>query len=137
MVNARTKFSSQEKREFFRLDFEKGLKFTVVNSAKGQKAATGASLVAEPALERAKTKNISSSGILFQMNNKPPKLSSIVLMQLDIRTLKICQEIEKRALILEQGVVGRVVRVEESGNSKNRYDVGVCFLTEKEKSNVL
>ena len=47
-------------------------------------------------------------------------------MNLDMRTLKICQEIESKALIFNNGVLGKVVRVEEE--SDNAYDVGVCFL---------
>ena len=52
-------------------------------------------------------------------------------MNLDIRTLKICKEIEERALVLNNGLLGRVVRVEED---KNGYSVGVCFLTQEERN---
>lgn len=83
---------------------------------------------------RAISQNISQSGILFQTDNNPPQLSSILWMNLDIRTLSICKEIEKRALILNNGVLGRVVRVEEDSDNSNRYDVGVCFLTEEQKN---
>ena len=51
-------------------------------------------------------------------------------MDLDLRTLKICREIEDRALIVNNGLVGKVVRVEEG---EKNYDIGVCFLTQEEK----
>jgi c-di-GMP-binding flagellar brake protein YcgR len=104
--------TSMEKREFFRLDYEKPLKF---KSAKSDETI------------KAKSQNISASGILFSTQKNPPKLSSILWMDLDIRTLKICQEIENRALMVNNGLVGRVVRVEEEGGT---YNVGVCFLTQ-------
>ena len=55
-------------------------------------------------------------------------------MSLDIRTLKICQEIEKRAIILNDGLLGRVVRVEEDIKNTKVYDVGVCFLTQDQRN---
>ena len=45
-----------------------------------------------------------------------------------------CKEIEKRALIFNNGLLGRVVRVEEDAKDSNRYDVGVCFLTQEQKN---
>jgi len=50
-----------------------------------------------------------------------------------MRTLKICQEIESRALIFNKGVLGKVVRVEEDTQRNNTYDVGVCFLRKDQK----
>ena len=78
-------------------------------------------------------RNISQSGILFQTEQEPPQLSSIVWLNLDIRTLKICQEIESRALIFNNGILGKVVRVEEDLDAANAYDVGVCFLKKDQR----
>lgn len=83
--------------------------------------------------EEGSTRNISQSGILFQTENRPPQLSSILWMSLDMRTLKICQEIEAKALIFNNGVLGKVVRVEEDTDNNNTYDVGVCFLRKDQK----
>ena len=107
-----------ERREFFRLNFKTPLKF----KAYSEKGSVGSS------------RNISQSGILFQ-TEEAPKLSSLLWLNLDIRTLKICQEIEARALVINSGLVGKVVRVEEDPNSDNAYDVGVCFVKKDEQAN--
>ncbi len=109
----------KDRREFFRVPFRNPLKY----KAYSEKQAT------------ATTENISQSGILFQ-TEEAPKLSSVLWLSLDIRTLKICQEIEARALIFNNGVLGRVVRVEEDSNSGKGYDVGVCFLKKDQRNTV-
>lgn len=116
--------SAQDRREFFRINFSTPLNFKSYSRlvSDSSQAAEGIS------------QNISQSGVLFQIEDNPPQLSSIVWMNLDIRTLSICKEIEKRALILNNGLLGRVVRVEEDAKDSNRYDVGVCFLTQEQKN---
>ena len=115
---------AQERREFFRIHFSTPLNFK------------GYSRLAldSPEAAQGTSQNISQSGVLFQIEDNPPQLSSIVWMNLDIRTLSICKEIEKRALILNNGLFGRVVRVEEDAKDSHRYDVGVCFLTQEQKN---
>lgn len=106
----------QNRREFFRLKFSAPVRFKSYPKTPQESGVS---------------QNISQSGILFQTSENPPQLSSLLWMDLDLRTLNICQEIENRALILHNGVVGKVVRVEE--NQRN-YDIGVCFLTQEEKN---
>ncbi len=108
----------QERREYFRLKFNTPLQFKAYDTTS---AIPGS------------TRNISQSGILFQTEQAPPKLSSIVWMNLDMRTLKICQEIESKALIFNNGVLGKVVRVEEDADNNNAYDIGVIFLNKSDK----
>src|SRR3989338_5479488 len=115
----------QERREFFRLKFETPVQFKSYSTVKNQKG--------NAPLEKGLSQNISQSGILFQTNDTPPQLSSILWMRVDIRTLKICQEIERRAIIFKDGLLGRVVRVEEDAKQQNIYDVGVCFLTQDQR----
>lgn len=117
----------QERREFFRLNFSTPLQFKSY-SAEKVTAKTGESA------GRGTSENLSQSGILFNTKNHPPQLSSIVWLNLDMRTLQICREIESRALILNNGVLGRVVRVEEDTAHQNTFDVGVCFLTKEQKN---
>lgn len=107
---------TQNRREFFRLKISTPLRFKSYPSSVQDKGVA---------------QNISESGILFQTPENPPQISSLLWMDLDLRTLKICQEIENRALILNNGVVGKVVRVEEG---QRNYDVGVCFLTQEQKN---
>ncbi len=117
-----------ERREFFRLNFTTPLNYKSYSGTRSKTSQISKSSA------RAVSQNISQSGILFQTENKPPQLSSIVWMSLDFRTLSICKEIEKRALIFNDGVLGRVVRVEEDTNDSNLYDIGVCFLKEEQKN---
>ena len=115
----------QERREFFRLDYKSPLEFRSYSPKTLEKNIPATKAVSE---------NVSQSGVLFQIENTPPNVSSILWMNLDIRTLKICKEIEQRALIFNNGILGRVVRVEEDPKNLNVYNVGVCFLTQDLKS---
>ena len=115
--------STQERRDFFRLKFDRPVQFKAYPSRDGAQIA-----------QKAATKDISSAGILFQTNNRPPELSSILWLNLDYRMLNICQEIDRRALILNDGIVGRVVRVEENPEDSSAYDIGVCFLTKDQSA---
>lgn len=121
--------SGSERREFFRLNFTSPLEF-ISFSAK-QSAPKGPSS-AQPS-SKGTSQNVSQSGVLFQTEKNPPQLSSLLWMDLDLRTLNICQEIERKALLLNHGLVGRVVRVEEDPGNNRRYDVGVCFLTQDQR----
>ncbi len=116
----------QERREFFRLKFETPVQFKSYSTAKERAKQT-------PLSAKGVSQNISQTGILFQTNATPPQLSSILWMHLDLRTLKICQEIEKRAIIFNDGLLGKVVRVEEDAKNHSLYDIGVCFLTQDQK----
>ena len=121
-------YNETERREFFRLNYKAPVRFKFYDTGtgKGSTKLDGKSLNGE-------SKNISQNGILFQTEQDPPQLSSIVWMSLDMRTLKICQEIESRALIFDHGVMGKVVRVEEDSKRVNTYDIGVCFLRKDQR----
>ncbi len=114
----------QNKREFFRVNIDTPLEF-INFTARGQEHQ-------KAALVQGTSKNISQSGLLFHTEAKPPKISSIIWMNLDMRMVKICQEIEKRALLFNDGLLGRVVRVEEDVDG-GVFDVGVCFLTKDQE----
>ena len=120
-------YTDSERREFFRLNYKTPIRFKSYEAKELQKTAK---LVGP--LDGT-TRNISQNGVLFQTEENPPQLSSIVWMNLDMRTLKICQEIEAKALIFNNGVLGKVVRVEEDTNNNNTYDIGVCFLRKDQK----
>ncbi|MCG3176000.1 MAG: hypothetical protein MOGMAGMI_00938 [Candidatus Omnitrophica bacterium] len=114
-----------ERREFLRLSFKTPVRFKTYAPESGP----------SNRVAQATSKNISQSGILFQTQaDVPPQVSSILWMDLDIRTLRICQEIEDRALVLGNGLLGKVVRIEEDPSSSGTYDVGVCFLTQDQKA---
>ena len=108
----------EERRKFFRVNFKRPLEYRSFDD-KNRTHAT--------------CQNVSQTGILFQTEHAP-QMSSILWMGLDIRTLGICKEIEKRALIFNEGLVGKVVRVEEDSTKDNVYDVGVCFITQDQRN---
>lgn len=112
------------KREFHRISIDQPVEFINFTSRGQEHQRT--------ALLQGTSKNISESGLLFYTEAKPPRISSIIWMNLDLNTIQICQEIENRALFFNNGVVGRVVRVEEDVHN-NVYDVGVCFVTKNQQ----
>ena len=120
-------YGETERREFFRLNYKTPIRFKSYELKDLQKTAKLAGSL------EGTTRNISQNGVLFQTEDSPPQLSSIVWMNLDLRTLKICQEIESKALIFNNGVLGKVVRVEEDTDGGNTYDVGVCFLRKEQR----
>ena len=113
-------YTDRERREFFRLNYTQPLQYKISDSKNAAAASASA-------------KNISQTGILFRTEDSPPQISSLLWLNVDIRTLKICQEIESKALIFNNGVLGKVVRVEEDTKHGNTYDVGVCFLRKDQK----
>ena len=122
----------QERREFFRLKFDVPLRFRAYRLPSKSGTAAQAVKPNGRALANGTSQNISRSGILFRTAKTPPQLSSILWMNLDLRTLKICREIEQNALIFNRGLLGKVVRVEEA--TSDGYQIGVCFLTEDQKN---
>lgn len=115
-------YEGKERREFFRYKHEKPVQYKVLDTSSDKDASAK--------FMDAISKNLSISGVLFT-SNYLPKISSILVLDLDYRTSRICQEIEKRALMVGDKMVGKVVRIEESGNGL--YDVGVAFVKKSDK----
>lgn len=110
-------FSGRERREYLRYRCDKPVKYSAINAAKGK----GSDLV------EAMSKNLSASGILFATEkDRVPKIGDVIVMDLDFRTLSICNEVEELALILEDKLIGRVARLED--NNDGTFDVGVAFV---------
>lgn len=81
-------------------------------------------------LIHAVSRNLSGSGMLFSTTEVPP-LSTLLVLNLDCRTARVCEEIEKNALIVNNRVMGKVVRIEERGDGV--YDVGVAFVATSDR----
>ena len=113
-------YSGSEKREFFRYRHEKPAVFKEITDS-------GHAAVSD--LAKAVTKDLSASGMLFT-SEYPPRLSSIIVLDVDYRTSRICEEIESRALILNNKLLGKVVRIEDNDNGS--YDIGVAFIKKSE-----
>ena len=55
----------------------------------------------------------------------------ILWLAFDRDTLTICQDMEKSSLVYQNGIIGKVVRVEPKED--NTYKVGINFITREEK----
>jgi len=75
------------------------------------------------------SKNLSASGMLFITNAQEniPKVLNILAFELDYRTVSICQDIENRAVIINNKLLGKVMRVEDNGDGT--FGIGVAFVT--------
>jgi len=110
----------KERRRFLRYGFKKRLHYSIVSSPKDE-----APIVS---FIKAVSKNLSASGILFITDpTSVPDVSSLVILDLDYKTARICKEIDRRALIKNNKLLGRVVRIEE--NEDGTCGVGVAFIT--------
>ena len=110
-----------DKREFLRHRCDKPVNFKILLSPKDKghlsESISGIS------------KDLSASGILFA-SSKLPEIASIIALDLDYRTTNICREIEGEALIINNRLIGKVVRIEE--NDDGTHDIGVAFLKKSE-----
>ncbi len=114
------KHAEKERREFLRYGFKKWLHYSLVSSPKDKSPI--------PPFIKAVSKNLSASGILFITDSvNVPDVSSLVILDLDYKTARICKEIENRALISNNKLFGRVVRIED--NEDGTCGVGVAFIT--------
>ncbi len=115
-------YTGNEKREFLRYDYDKPIHYSTVSTSKDRKPISQ--------FVKAVSKNLSASGILFTTKDVP-QISSLLLLNLDYRTASICKEIEDRVLIVNNKLLGKVVRVED--NKDDLWDVGVAFVTKSER----
>lgn len=112
-------YKGKERRDFIRLDYSSPLAFKVCKKNTVSKLLEGY------------TSDISQSGVLCNVREKVKK-GDILWLSFDKSTLNICEEIEKRALIYQSGVIGRVARVKPKNS--NSFDVGVRFITREEEN---
>lgn len=109
-------YKSGEKREFLRHAHEKPVHYKILDLNRNPQKT--------PQLVDAVSKNLSASGILFS-SKKMPDISSLLMLDLDYRITRICKEIEENALIVDNKLFGKVVRIEDNGSG---YDIGVAFI---------
>ena len=111
-------FTGTDRREFMRLDCSSPLAYKVCKQETLTKLLEGY------------TVNVSQAGLLCTLNDKV-KLEDVLWLSFDKSVLFTCEQIEKRSLIYQSGVIGRVVRIDDRDNGT--FDVGVRFLTREEK----
>jgi len=112
-------YKGPERRQFLRLDFMTPLNYKVCKKKTISMLLDGY------------TSNVSQAGLLCNINDKV-KIDDIVWLSFDRATLSICEELEKRVLIYQNGIVGKVVRV--MPKKAETFDVGIQFLTREEKN---
>ncbi|MFA5090400.1 MAG: PilZ domain-containing protein [Candidatus Omnitrophota bacterium] len=77
------------------------------------------------------TANISEAGILCNIDEKV-NVGDVLWLSFDRGTLTICEELERRSLIYQNGVIGKVARLQD--NKNGTYNVGIQFITREEKN---
>lgn len=115
-------YRGEERRKFLRCNYEQFFNYNTVNLSTDKKFMS--------LLVHAVTRNLSGSGMLFS-TAEVPQLSSLLVLSLDYRTARVCEEIERNALIVNDRVLGKVVRIEEKGDGV--YDVGIAFVTKSDR----
>ena len=112
-------YTGKERREFVRHDYKKPIHCRTIKSLDGKKSFL-------PLINGA-VKNLSAAGILFIVDSENvPKISNLLLLELEYQTANICKEIESRALIAHNKFLGKVVRIEN--NIDGTFDVGVALI---------
>ena len=76
------------------------------------------------------TKNVSKDGLQCSINEQVP-VGSTLWLKLDRDTLVLCEEIDKRAVILQQGILGQVIWI--APVREHQFDIGLQFLIREEK----
>jgi hypothetical protein len=112
-------YKGKERRQFIRLPYRTPLKYKICKEETIKKIMYGY------------TQNISQSGLLCDIK-EPVPINSVLWLALDMGALSICSEIEKRSIILQHGILGRVVRTYQKKDGT--FDVGIRFLTREEPS---
>lgn len=111
-------YKGQERRQFVRLDYTTPLAYKVCKKETISKLLQGY------------TANISQTGLLCNITEKVKK-GDILWISFDRAALYICADIEKRSLIYQNGIIGKVARTELK--SDGTYNVGIQFITREEK----
>jgi len=112
-------YSGQERRDFTRLDYKTPLAYKVCRQETINKLLQGY------------TQDISRSGLLCNIKDRVNK-DDILWLSFDRSTLNIFEEIERRSLIYQSGIIAKVVRIESRND--DTFNVGVQFITREEKN---
>ncbi|MCX5710455.1 MAG: PilZ domain-containing protein [Candidatus Omnitrophica bacterium] len=112
-------YSGAERREFVRIEYATPLAYKVCRKETVSKLLQGY------------TSDVSQSGLLCKIGEKVNK-DDIIWLSFDRAVLGICEEIEKRVFIYQNGIIGKVARVDTL--TPGTFDVGVHFIIREEKN---
>lgn len=76
------------------------------------------------------TQDISKDGLRCTISQEVP-VGCTLWIQLDTDALTLCEELERNAVILQHGILGKVIWLEKE--RENNYEVGLQFVTRQEK----
>ena len=108
-----------ERRDFMRLDYKAPLAYKVCREETINKLLQGY------------TADISQSGLLCNIKDRVNE-NDILWLSFDRNTLNVFEDIERRSLIYQNGIIGKVVRIEPRNDDS--YNIGVKFITREEKN---
>jgi len=111
-------YNGSERREFARLDYVTPLMFKVCRKEVLDKLLEGY------------TSDVSQAGLLCNIK-EDVKQDDILWLSFDRATLNICEELDRRSLIYQNGIISKVVRIEPQEDGT--YNVGVQFIIREEK----
>jgi len=118
-------YNGLERREFARLPYSRPLAYKVCKQETLSKLLQGY------------TVNVSQAGLLCNIKDKV-SLEDILWLSFDKSILIFCSEMERKSLIYQNGVIGKVARVAQ--NENQTYDIGIKFITrvesESEEENI-
>ncbi|MBU1124609.1 MAG: PilZ domain-containing protein [Candidatus Omnitrophica bacterium] len=114
-----TTYQDTEKREFERQKFVTPLSCKVCKKETISKILEGY------------TSDISQSGLSCSIQEKVNP-DDILWLSFDRATLNICEELEKKLLIYQNGIIAKVIRINPLADLS--FEVGVSFITREEKN---
>ena len=112
-------YKGEERRNFMRLDYRTPLAYKVCREETIEKLLQGY------------TTDISQSGLLCNIKDRVNQ-DDILWLSFQRSTLNILEKIERRCVIYQNGIIGKVVRIEQRND--DTYNVGVQFITREEKN---
>lgn len=118
-MKKQTDYKGSERRKFVRLNYLTPLAYKVCKKSTITKLLNGY------------TSNISQSGLLCNIKDKVKK-NDIMWISFNRDMLSICTDLEASSMIYQNGIIGKVIRTEHKRNGT--YDVGIQFITRKEKN---
>lgn len=118
-ITQKKAFKGKERREFARLDYIRPIALKVCKKKTISTLLNGYSA------------NISQNGLFCNIKEKVNK-DDILWLSFDRATLSICEEMDKRNMIYQNGILGKVVRIERKRD--RTYNVGIQFITREEKN---
>lgn len=79
------------------------------------------------------TRDVSGDGLRCNISQEVPEGCTLWL-QLDPDALSLCEEIEKRSVILQHGILGKVIWIDKK--NEHKYEVGLQFIVREERDSL-